>query len=150
VHDPGKNEWWQGNVSPGIDDVVEFVECIGYPFRFLFGDTNTLIAGNEDLSLKVREGFGEDGDRHRFLIFARDSRKWFVLLLAYISVEAFSPGKIFGWVSPDVQGFLWVWGCRCSDSWGGWWGSRGSIISRLAMWFVVGCMGELLVHFLEF
>jgi hypothetical protein len=115
VHDPGENEWWQGNVSPGIDNVVEFVESVGCLFRFLFRGTNTLIAGNGDLSLKVREGFGEDGDRRRFLIFAHDGRKWFVLLLAYTSVEAFGPGKIFGWVSPDVQGCLWVWGCRCSD-----------------------------------
>jgi hypothetical protein len=150
VRDPGENEGWQGDVRSGIDDVVEFLECEGCPFRFLFGGTDTLIAGNEDLSLNAREGLGEDGDRRRFLVFERDGRKWFVLLLAYASIEAFGPGKIFGWVSPDVQGILWAWGCRCSDAWGGWWGGRGSIIGGLAMWFVVGCIGELLAHFLEF
>jgi hypothetical protein len=133
--------------------VVEFGERIGCPFCFIYFFGNTGIAGKEDLSLNAREGFGDNGDRRRFLIFACDSRKRFVLLLlllAYASIEALSLGEIFGWVSPDIQVFLWVWGCRCGGTWGGWWGGRGSDVSRPAMWFVVGCIGELLVHFLEF
>jgi hypothetical protein len=82
------------------------LECKGCPFHLLFGSTDTGIAGKEDLSLNAREGFGENGDGCRLLVFARDSCKGFVLLLVYASVEAFSLGEIFGWVSPDVQGFL--------------------------------------------
>jgi hypothetical protein len=130
--------------------VVELLECKGCPFPLLFGSTNTGIAGKEDLSLNSREGLGENGDGRRFLVFARDGRKGLVLLLAYASVEAFGPGEIFSQVSPDVQGFLWAWGCRCSDAWGCRWGGRGSVVSRLAMWLVVGCIGELLAHFLKF
>jgi hypothetical protein len=80
----------------------------------------------------------------------RDGRKWFVLLLAYAGIEAFGPGEVFGRVSPDIQGFLWAWGCRRSGTWRGWWDGRGNVISRLAMWFVVGCIGKLLAYFLEF
>jgi hypothetical protein len=109
------------------------------------------IAGKEDLSLDAGEGLGDNGDWCRFLVFAHDSHKWLLLLmLAYTGIEAFGLGEIFGWVSPDVHGFLWVWGCRCSDMWGSWWGSRGSIISRLDMSLVVGYIGKLLAHFLEF
>jgi hypothetical protein len=61
VCDLGDNEGWQGNVCSGINDVVECLECKGCPFRFLFGGTKTLIAGNKDLSLNVREGLGVDG-----------------------------------------------------------------------------------------
>jgi hypothetical protein len=86
--------------------VVESLECKGCPLRLLFGSTNTGIAGKEDLSLNVREGFRENGDRHRPLVFACDGCKGLVLLLAYTSVEVFSLGEIFGWVSPDVQRFL--------------------------------------------
>jgi hypothetical protein len=64
----------------------------------------------------VREGFGEDCDGRRLLVSACDSCKGLVLLLAYASIEAFSLGEIFAWVSPDVQGFLQVWGGRYSDS----------------------------------
>jgi hypothetical protein len=130
--------------------VVESLECKGCPFHLLFGSTDMGIAGKEDLSLNAREGFGENGDGRRLLVFARDGSKGFVLLLVYTSVEAFSPGEIFGRVSPDVQGFLSAWGSRRSDTWGGRWGGRGSVVGRLAMWFVVGCIGELLVHFLKF
>jgi hypothetical protein len=126
------------------------LECIGYPFHLLFGSTDAGIAGKENLSVTVREGFGENGDRCRLLDFVHDSCEGVVLLLVYAGVEAFSPGKIFGWVSLDVQGFLWPWGSRCSDTWGGRWGSRGNVVSRLAMWFVVGYVGELLAHFLTF
>jgi hypothetical protein len=70
--------------------------------------------------------------------------------LVYSSVEVFGPSEIFGWVPPDVQGFLWAWGSGCGDMWGSRWGSRGSFVGRLAMWFVVGCSGELLAHFLKF
>jgi hypothetical protein len=94
------------------------------------------IAGNDDLSLNVREGLGEDSDGCRLLVFAHDSCKGLVLLLAYTSIEAFSLGEIFRQVSPDVQGFLWAWGSRYSDMWGGRWGGRGSVLGRLAMWFV--------------
>jgi hypothetical protein len=150
VGDPGENEGWQGDVRPGINDVVEACECIGCPFCFSFGSIDVGLAGKEDLSLDAREGLGDDGDRCRFLVLAHDGRKWFVLLLAYTGVEAFGPGEVFGWVSPDVQGFLWAWGCGCIDTWGSWWGGRSSVIGRLAMWLVVGCIGELLAHFLEF
>jgi hypothetical protein len=131
--------------------VVETLECEGCPFGFLFGSTDTLIAGKEDLSLNAREGLRENGDRCRLLVFACDGCKGLVLLLlVYASIEAFSPGKVFSQVSPDVQVILWAWGCRRSDAWGGRWGSRGNIVGGLAMWFVVGCIGELLAHFLEF
>jgi hypothetical protein len=108
------------------------------------------IAGKEDLSLNVREGLGESSNGHGLLVVVHDSCKGLVLLSVHTSIEAFSPGKIFGWVSPDVQRFLWAWGSRCSNMWGSRWGSRGSIVGRLAMWFVVGCIGELLAYFLEF
>jgi putative lipase involved disintegration of autophagic bodies len=62
----------------------------------MFGIGNSGIAGKEDLSLNAREGFGENGDGCRLLVFAYDSCKGLVLLLAYASVEAFSPGGIFG------------------------------------------------------
>jgi hypothetical protein len=131
--------------------VVETFECEGCPFRFLFRGTDVGIAGEEDLLLNSREGFGDNGNRYRFLVLVHDGCKGLVLLLlAYTSIQAFSPGEIFSQVSPDVQGFLWVWGCRYSDTWGGWWGGRGSVISRLAMWFIVEYIGELLSHFLEF
>jgi hypothetical protein len=134
--------------------VVKSIEHIGCPFHLIFGLGNMGIAGKEDLSLNSREGFGDNGDRCRFLVFAHDSRKGLILLLllllAYASIEVFSPSGVFSRVSPDIQGFLWAWGCRWSDTWGGWWGGRGSIIGWLAMWFVVGYIGELLVHFLEF
>jgi hypothetical protein len=117
--------------------VVESVECIGCPFHLIFSLGDMGIAGKEDLSLNSREGFGDNGDRHRFLVFARDSCKGLILLLllllAYASIEAFGPSGVFSQVSPDLQGFLWAWGSRCSDTWGGWWGSRGSVIGRLAM-----------------
>jgi hypothetical protein len=119
VHDPGENEGGQGDVCSGIDDVVEFVDRIGCPFHLLFGGTNALHAGKEDLSLNSRESLGDNGDRHKFLVVACDHRKGLVLLLADTSIEAFSPGGILSWVSPDVQGFLWAWGCRCSGMWGG-------------------------------
>jgi hypothetical protein len=108
------------------------------------------IAIEEDLSLNVRESLGENGDGPRLLIFAYDSCKGLILLLVYTGIEAFSPGKIFSQVSPDVQGFLWAWGSRCSDPCSGRLGGRGSIVSRLAMWFVVGYIGKLLAHFLQF
>jgi hypothetical protein len=130
--------------------VVESLECKGCPFRLVFGIADTGIAGKEDLSLNAREGFGQNGDGRRLLVFARDGCKGLVLLLAYTSVEAFSLGEIFGWVSPDVQGFLWAWGSRCIDTWGGRWGGSSGVVGRLAMWFVVGCIGELLAHFLKF
>jgi hypothetical protein len=123
---------------------------MGCPFRLMFGIDDTGIGGNDDLSLNERGGFGENGDGRRLLVFARDCCKGLVLLLVYASIEAFSPGEFFGQVSPDVQGFLWAWGSRCSDAWGGRWGGRGSVAGRLAMWFVVGCIGELLAHFLKF
>jgi hypothetical protein len=72
----------------------------------LLRSTNTGIVGKEDLSLNAREGLGENGDRYRLLVFARDSCKGLVFFLVYASIEAFSPGEIFGRVSPDVQGFL--------------------------------------------
>jgi hypothetical protein len=72
------------------------------------------------------------------------------MLLAYASVEAVSLRKVLGGVSPDVQGFLWVWGSGYSDTWGGRWGGRGRLVGRLAMWFVVGCSGEVLAYFLKF
>jgi hypothetical protein len=40
------------------------------------------IAGKEDLSLNTREGFGENSDGRRLPVFARDSCKGLVLLLA--------------------------------------------------------------------
>jgi hypothetical protein len=130
--------------------VVKSLKYIDCPFHLIFiiGDTGS--ACNKDLSLNTREGFGENGDRYRLLVFARDSCKGLVLLLAYISIKAFGPCEIFSRVSPDVQGFLWVWGSRCGDMWGSRWGSRGSVIGRLAMWFVVGYVGKLLTYFLEF
>jgi hypothetical protein len=105
VGDPGENEGWQGNIRPGINDVVEACKYIGCPFRFSFGSIYVGVAGKEDLSLDVREGLGDDGDRCRFLVFARDGCKWLLLLLlllAYAGIEAFGPGEIFGRVSPDV------------------------------------------------
>jgi hypothetical protein len=93
----------------------------------MFGIGDFGIAGKEDLSLNPREGFGENGDGCRLLVFARDGCKGLVLLLAYASVEAFGPGEIFGWVSPDVQGFLRVWGSRRSDTWAG--GAAGVALS---------------------
>jgi hypothetical protein len=140
----------QGDIRSGIDDVVKYLKYIGYLFHLSFSIGNSVIAGKEDLSLNVREGFGENGDRHRLLVFACDSCKGLVLLLAYTSIKAFGLGEIFSRVSPDVQGFLWAWGSRCSNTWGGRWGSRGGVVSRLAMWFVVGYIGELLAYFLEF
>jgi hypothetical protein len=71
----GENEGRQGNVSPGIDDVVEFIEYIGCPFLRIFGLGNMGIAGKEDLSLNSGEGFGDNGDRRRLLVFACDGRK---------------------------------------------------------------------------
>jgi hypothetical protein len=116
----------------------------------LFRSTNTGVIGKEDLSFNLEEGLGENGNRHRLLGFGCDSCKGFVLWLVYASIEAFRPGEIFGQVSPDVQGFLWVWGSRHIDVWGGRWGGRGSGVSRLAMWLVVGYVGKLLAYFLEF
>jgi hypothetical protein len=104
---------------------------------------------NNDLSLDAREGFRNDGGRRRFLVFACDGHRRFVVL-AHVSIEAISPCQIFGWVSPDVQGFLWAWGSGCSVSWGGRWGGRVGLVGRLAVWFSVGCSSELLPHFLEF
>jgi hypothetical protein len=43
-----------------------------------------------------------------------------------------------------------VWGSGCSYMWGSRWGGRVSIVSRLAMWCVVVCSGELLAYFLKF
>jgi hypothetical protein len=68
----------------------------------MFGIGDGGIAGKEDLSLNAREGFGENGDGHRLLVFACDSCKGLVLLLVYTSIEAFSLGEIFSQVSPDV------------------------------------------------
>jgi hypothetical protein len=131
--------------------MVKSLKCIGYPFHLMFVIGNTGIAGKEDLSLNTREGFGENGNRHRLHVFTRDSCKGLVLLLlAYASVEAFSLCEVFGQVSPDLQGSLWAWGSRCSNVWVGRWGGMGSVVGRLAMWFVVGYIGELLAHFLEF
>jgi hypothetical protein len=129
--------------------VVESLKCIVCVLHmtFIIGDIG--IAGNEDFPLDAPESIGDNGDGCRLFVFAHDSRKGFVLL-AYYSIEAFGPSKIFSQVSPDVQGFLWAWGSGCSNVWSGRWGSRSSIVSRLAMWFVVGCVGELLAHFLEF
>jgi hypothetical protein len=95
------------------------------------------FAGNNNLSLNVREGFGKNSNRCRLLIFVCDSHKGFVLLLAYASIEAFGPSEIVGRVSPDVQGFLWVLDSGCIVMWGSRWGGRGNLVSRLAMWFVV-------------
>jgi hypothetical protein len=67
--------------------------------------TDMGIAGKEDLSLNVREGFGENGDGRRLLVFARDGCKGLVLLLAYTSVDAFSLGEIFGQVPQMSRGF---------------------------------------------
>jgi hypothetical protein len=98
--------------------MVESLQCKGYPFHLVLGITDMGIAGKEDLSLNAREGFAENGDGCRLPVFAYDGCKGLDLLLAYASIKVFSPGEIFGWVSPDVQGFLWVWGSRYSDIWG--------------------------------
>jgi hypothetical protein len=79
---------------------------------FIIG--NIGIAGNNDFHLNVWESLGDDGGRHRLLVFAHNGYKGFVLL-AYCSIDAFSPSKIVGQFSPDIQGFLWVWGSGCSD-----------------------------------
>jgi hypothetical protein len=131
------------------DGMVESAKGVFLEFLAVFIILDGGFTGNDDLSLNAREGLGENGDGCRFLVFARDGRKGFVLL-AYISGEAFGPSQIFGRVSPDIQGFLRVWGSGCSDVWGSRWGGRGSFVGSLAMWFVVGCSGELLAHFLEF
>jgi hypothetical protein len=55
--------------------VVEAFQCVGCPFLFVFGFGDLGIAGEEDLPLNSREGFGDNGDRRRFLIFVCDSRK---------------------------------------------------------------------------
>jgi hypothetical protein len=41
-------------------------------------------------------------------------------------------------------------GSGCGDIRGSRWGGSGSLIGRLAMWFVVGCIGELLAYLLQF
>jgi hypothetical protein len=129
--------------------VVESAKSICFELFSIFVILDGGFAGNDDLSLNAREGLGDNGDGRRLLVFARDGCEGFVLLV-YSSIEAFGPSKIFGQVSPDVQGFLWARGSRCSDVWGGRWGGRGSFVGRHAMWFVVGCSGELLAHFLKF
>jgi hypothetical protein len=131
--------------------VVKSLECIGclFPTTFVIDDPG--IAGNDGFPLDAWESLGENGDGCRLLLFAHDGCKGlFLLLLAYASVEAFGPGENFGRVSPDIQGFLWAWGSRHSDVWCGRWGGRGSVVGRLSMWFVVGCIVELLAHFLKF
>jgi hypothetical protein len=131
------------------DGVVESVKSIVREFRsIIFGDVG--FTGNDDLSLDARESLGDNGDGCRLLVVARDSCIWFFVLLAYAGVEAISPRKVLGRVSPDVQGFLWAWGSGYSDTWGGMWGGRGSLVGRLAMWLVVGCSGELLAYSLKF
>jgi hypothetical protein len=129
------------NVVDIVKSIVRIIHSID------FGDV--VFAGNDDLSLDLRESFVDNGDGRRLLVLACDGHKGFVLL-AYGSVEVFGPSEISDRVSADVQGFLWGWGSRCSDVWGGMWGGRGSLVSWLAMRFVVGCIGELLAHFLKF
>jgi hypothetical protein len=71
-------------------------------------------------------------------------------LLAYTSIEVVGPSQVFSWVSPDIQGSLWVWGSGCSDVWGSRWGGWGNLVSRLAMWFVVWYSSTLLAYSLKF
>jgi hypothetical protein len=129
--------------------VVKSAKSICFELLSIFVVLDGGFTGNDDLSLNAREGLGDNGDRCRFLVFVHDGRKGFVLL-AYASVEAFGRSEFFGRVSPDVQGFLWAWGSGCGGTCGGRWGGRGGLVGRLAMWFVVGCGGELLPHFLKF
>jgi hypothetical protein len=72
---------------------------------FLIGIGDMGFTGDDDLSLDVRESLGDNGVRHRFLVFACDSHKRFVLLV-HAGIEVFGPSQIFSWVSPDIQGFL--------------------------------------------
>jgi hypothetical protein len=81
------------------------MECEVCPFLAILNITNIGIAGNDDFPLNAWESLGENGDRCRLPVFAHDGHKGFVLL-AYYSIEAFSPSEIFSWVSPDIQGFL--------------------------------------------
>jgi hypothetical protein len=129
--------------------MVESAKSVGLECRSIFVIVDGGFAGNDDLSLNVRESLWDNGDRCRLLVFARDGRKRFVLL-AYTGIEAISPRQVLGPVPPDVQGFLWALGSGYSDTWVGRWGGWGGLVSRLAMWFVVGCSGELLAHFLKF
>jgi hypothetical protein len=69
----GESEGWQDDISSGIDNVVKSLKCMGCPLHLTFGIGNMGIAGEEDLSLNVREGFGENSDGCRLLVFAYDS-----------------------------------------------------------------------------
>jgi hypothetical protein len=85
--------------------VVESAKSICLELLSVFVILDGGFIGNDDLSLNAREGFRDNGDGRRYLVFTHDGHKGFVLL-AYASVEVFSPSEIFGQVSPDVQGFL--------------------------------------------
>jgi hypothetical protein len=95
--------------------VVELAKGVCFKWLSIFIVLDGGFAGDDDLSLNAREGFGDNGDRCRLVVFARDGRKGFVSL-AYAGIEAFGPSEIFGWVSPDVQGFLWAWGSGCGGT----------------------------------
>jgi hypothetical protein len=83
-----------------VDDVVESVKSIVCEICSInFSDLSS--AYNDDLSLNARESLGDNSDGCRLLGFVYDGCKRFVMLV-HASIEAFSPSKIFGWVSPDV------------------------------------------------
>jgi hypothetical protein len=132
-------------MSDDMVDIVKSIVHVIHPIDF----SKVVFAGNDNLSLNAREGLGENGNGCRLLVFAHDGHKGFILLLlAYASIEVFGPSEILVWVSPDIEGFLWARGSGCGDIWVSRWGGRGGLVSRLAMWFVVGCIGELLAYLL--
>jgi hypothetical protein len=80
------------------DGVVESVKSIVCKFHSInFSDMG--FTGNHNLSLDVWESLGDNGDRHRLLVFAHDTCIWFFVLLAYAGVEVVSLRKVLGQVS---------------------------------------------------
>jgi hypothetical protein len=81
--------------------VVESAKSIVLKFLLIFIILDGGFTGNDNLSLNVREGLGDNSDGYRLLVFIYDSHKRFILLV-YASIEAIGLSQIFSQVSPDV------------------------------------------------
>jgi hypothetical protein len=119
--------------------------------------------GDDDFSLSARKSLGNYGfGRLLFLLAFNGGEGFLFVRLSNFGVEVVSPGEVlFGRVLPgpggasggaggasgggEIPDVLLVHGGRLGDR-----GDGGGLVGRLAMWFVVGCSGELLAHFLEF
>jgi hypothetical protein len=78
----------------GVDEQVKLIEGLINPF-LQFSRWKNSVSRDDNYSLDVRQRFRNEYRYHRFLLFACDSGKRFLIVFSYYS-KACSPGEVIG------------------------------------------------------